>query len=350
MTEDPRVVFGEGALSRLPVDLSAAGYSRAYLVTTRGRAETVKEIRNLMGKSLIDVFSGAIEHVPVQVTGVAEIALRKANPDVIIALGGGSPIGLAKALVLRTGLPLVAIPTTYSGSEMTSIYGETNESGKKTGRDSRVVPRIIFYDPKLTCNLPAAVSAASGLNALAHSIEALYAGNATSFSNQRAEESIRLLTQSLPRVVADPVDLAARSDALRGAQFAGEALNSTSMGLHHRICHVLGGMFRLPHAKTHSVMLRFVVAYNFNAAPDAMRRIETIMGYGNAVAGVESLCASLPVPASLQEIGFRKSDIEPAAREIAAGDYPNPRPVTSESVTIVLKRAFTGECAAPLSE
>lgn len=337
-----RVVFGEGASARLSQDLTEAGFHKVFVLTTRGRASAVAGITATLGDSLVGTFSEAIEHAPIDVTDKAERELRNADADVIVAIGGGSPIGLGKALVLRTGLPLVAIPTTYSGSEMTSIYGETNAAGKTTGRDARVAPRIIIYDPDLTLDLPVEVSATSGVNAIAHGVESLYAPNATTTSDEHAEQAISLLASSLPRIMANPSNAIARNDALRGAQLAGEALNATAMGLHHRICHVLGGSFGLPHAKTHSVILRYVVAYNFDSARQAMTRVARALNCKNAIGGIEDLCNKLPIPRSLAEIGFAEQQIEAAAKEVAAGDYPNPRAVTVGSVSTILRSAWSG--------
>lgn len=348
--ESTRIVFGEDAFLHLTSNLRLIGLFRPFVVTTRGRANELERMRLLLGSSLAGVFDGAAEHVPVAVTRLAEKALRKSNADGIVALGGGSAIGLAKALVLRTNLPLAAVPTTYSGSEMTAIYGETDETGKKTGKDQRVAPRIVIYDPLLTLDLPVETSAASGLNALAHSIEALYSPNANQFSEKYALESIPLLAESLPQIVTAPQDVAQRTNALKGAQLAGAALNSASMGLHHRICHVLGGSFGLPHAKTHAVMLRYVVAYNFNTAENAMRQVEEAMKAGNAITGVGKLCDILPVPRSLGAIGFHESDIGRAAEEIVTGSYANPRKATETDTVKILRAAFIGADPIPLSQ
>jgi maleylacetate reductase len=337
-----RVVFGEGSIDRLALDIGEAGYCSVFIVTTRGRAKLAEKITAPLGNSLAGVFSDAVEHTLVETTNRAEAEIKRAEADAIVAIGGGSAIGLGKALVLRTGLPLVAVPTTYSGSEMTSIYGETDATGKKTGKDARVAPKLIIYDPNLTLDLPADVSAASGVNALAHSIESLYAPNATTASDERAEQSIRLLASSLPRIVVNPSNSAARNDALQGAQLAGEALSATAMGLHHRICHVLGGSFRMPHAKTHAVILRYVVAYNFDSSRQAMTRIARAMGCRNAIAGIEDLCGKLPIPRNLAEIGLHEDQVDAAAAEIAAGSYPNPRPVTANSVAALLQAAWQG--------
>lgn len=346
----PLVIFGEGALKEVKTQLHNAGFFKPFVVTTCGRANQLDALLSILGDSVAGHFDNALEHTPVSVTDAAERALRESGADIIVALGGGSPIGLGKALVLRTALPLAAIPTTYSGSEMTSVYGETDEAGKKTGRDQRVAPRIIFYDPLLTLDLPPATAAASGLNALAHSVEALYASNANESSCQCAIESIQLLSQSLPELVAAPADLGARNRALKGAQLAGDALNTTTMGLHHRICHVLGGSFRLPHANTHAVMLRYVVAYNFNAAENGMRQVEEAMKVENAITGVSNLCDNLPVPRNLGTLGFYESDIGRAAQEIVSGNYPNPRQASETDAVRILSAALIGAEPFPLSE
>lgn len=341
--ELPRVVFEAGSLSRLPVELAAYGFNRIFVVTTRGRARNLATIEKLLGQSLAGSFVDAVEHVPKSVTDMAERELRRTAPDVIVAVGGGSPIGLGKALAVRSGLPLVAVPTTYSGSEMTSIYGETDESGKKTGRDTRALPRMVLYDPLLTLGLPAETSATSGMNALAHSVEAMYAPDATVTTSAWAEQSIRLLSQSLPQIVADISNVDLRATALSGAHFAGKALGATSMGLHHRICHVLGGSFGLPHAKTHSVMLQHVVSFNASHAVEAMNRIANALGSKHAEEGITGLGRALPIPRTLAQLGFSESGITKAAAEIVKGNYPNPRPVTIPDVVQILERALSGE-------
>ncbi len=328
MTEGvtPHVILEAGALARLPAELAALGLCRPFIVSTRGRSQVVEELETLFHGSLTGSFLDAAEHVPIAITDAAEVVIRSSRPDVIVAIGGGSAIGLGKALVLRTGIPLAAIPTTYSGSEMTPIYGITDSTGKHTGRDSRVVPRLVMYDPLLTLDLPAEVSATSGMNALAHSVEAAYAANATTITSQWAENSIQVLAHSLPRLVTDPSNIAARTEALFGSHLAGKALGATSMALHHRICHVLGGSFGLPHAKTHAVLLPYVAEFNRSAFATQ----------------ITSLAQTLPLPRTLAAIGFGESEVEKAASEIAASNYPNPRPVSIQDIVEILEMAIKG--------
>lgn len=338
----PEVVFEEGAFLKVAALLEAQGSRRPFVVTTAGRRKEFSSLETASSVRL-EIFDGAVEHVPVEVTDRAEALLRRAEADSIVSLGGGSATGLGKALALRTSLPLIAVPTTYSGSEVTSIYGLTDRDGKKTGRDARVLPRLVIYDPLLTLGLPPGVSAASGMNALAHSVEALYASNASAESSAWAERSIRDLAAALPVLMDDPTDLTARSQAMRGSQLAGMALNATVMGLHHRICHVLGGSFGMPHAKTHAVILPYVVSFNSPHAEDAMSRIAGALGVSDAPSGIRALVRSLPLPRSLAELGFSKENIPGAAREIAEANYPNPAPVSAEDVERILTKAWKGE-------
>ena len=268
-----RVVFAPDAFAELPAELHRLSAERAFVVSTPGRLASLPPLQPLLDPRLAATFDGAVEHVPVDVVERALEQCARANADVCVAIGGGSSIGLGKAIARETGLPLLAVPTTYSGSEMTSIWGMTDAGGKKTGRDPRVAPRVVVYDPALTLALPPLVSAASGMNAMAHAVEALYAANASPVALSLAEEAARLLASSLPLIASTPHDGDARANALAGAHLAGRALDLAAMGLHHRLCHILGGSFGLPHARTHAALLPYVVAFNAPAAPTAMRRL-----------------------------------------------------------------------------
>jgi maleylacetate reductase len=237
-------------------------------------------------------------------------------------------------------LPVIALPTTYAGSEMTSVYGMTEAGQKRTGRDARVAPRLVIYDPDLTMSLPAGVGAASGMNAIAHAVEAMYAADVSPVATAAAVESIASFNSALPRIVANPADADARALALRGAHLAGIALELASMGLHHKICHVLGGTFGLPHAETHAVLLPHVVAFNAPAAPDAMARIAASLDAPDAAQGLRDLSASLHLPATLAGLGFKASDIDRAAELVTAATYPNPRPASADDVRSMLAAAL----------
>ena len=334
-----RLLFAPGAVLELPSQLASLGLRRAFVVSAGGRAAALVPPQELLGDVLTEVYSAAREHVPVAVASKALKRFRANRADVCVAIGGGTAIGLGKAIVKETGTPLVAVPTTYSGSEMTSIWGQTDEMGKHTGRDPTVKPRLVIYDVTLTFGLPADVSAASGMNAMAHAVEAMYAENATGETRDMSDEAAHLLARSLPAVVAKGTDLQARTSALSGAHLAGRALDEASMGLHHRICHVLGGTFRLPHARTHAVMLPHVVAFNASAAPDAMQRLGAALGDTDVVASLIALSSAIGITYTLADLGFRRQDIDRAADEVTATPYPNPRPATRDDVRAILSAA-----------
>lgn len=335
-----RVVFGVGAVSRLAAELDALGLIRPFVITTPGRASALAAVLEQLSDRVVGVCDRAALHVPIERVRAAVAEVDRLSPDSLLAVGGGSAIGLAKAVALERRLPIVAVPTTYAGSEMTSIWGITDGDLKRTGRDAAVAPRLVVYDPKLTMSLPPAVSAASGMNAIAHAVEAMYAANASPDAIAAAEEALRSLAAALPAIVAHPDDLEARTLALRGAHSAGVALELAAMGLHHKICHVLGGTFGLPHAATHAAVLPHVVAFNASAAPQAMARIAAALAVDNAAAGLAALGHGLGLTMSLGALGFRAQDIDRAAELVTGSAYANPRPVTADDVRAVLLRAL----------
>lgn len=336
----PRVVFGAGSVSRLAAELDALGFSRVLLVTTAGRAPTIALVHEAAGGRVAAVCDRAALHVPIEQVRSAVADVDRLKPDALLAVGGGSAIGLAKAIALERPLPIVAVPTTYAGSEMTGIWGVTDGDVKRTGRNAAVAPRLVVYDPMLTVSLPADVSATSGMNAIAHAVEAMYAPGASPDVIAAAENALRSLSRALPSVVARPADLDARTMAMRGAQAAGLALELSAMGLHHKICHVLGGTFGLPHAPTHAAVLPHVVAFNAPAAPAAMARIAAALGVPEASAGLRALNERLGVTTALGRLGLQASDLDRAAELVASGAYPNPRPVTVEDVGVLLRAAL----------
>ncbi len=341
VTHEVRVVFGAGSLATLPAELERSGMRSVALITTPGRASDRDRVVALLGERLAGFFAGAQPQVPREVVREAQAALVHARPDALLALGGGSAIGLGKALALETGLPLAAIPTTYSGSEMTAIWGISDGKEKRTGRDPRVAPRLVIYDPVHTFDLPVAVSAASGMNAIAHCVEAAYAPEAGPVSSLLAWDGIRRLADSLPIIMESPRDHDARAEALAGAHLAGRALDMTAMGLHHKLAHILGGSFGLPHAGTHAALLPCVMAYNAPAAPEAMARIAAALRSDDAVTGIADLTRTLKTP-TLAELGFTRDMIPRAATLAAAGAYPNPRPVDEAGVRSILECAMAG--------
>jgi alcohol dehydrogenase class IV len=337
-----RVVFGAGALARLPDELDRLGAKRALLLSTPGQARSAWRLAENLGSRAAGVYDKAAMHVPLAVAEDARRVARELGADCCVALGGGSTTGLAKAIALTSGLPIVAVPTTYSGSEMTTVYGLTEGGLKRTARDARVLPKAVIYDPALTLGLPPATSAASGMNAIAHCVEALYAQDANPITSLMAEEGIRALAASMPLIVKDPSDLEARSDALYGAWLAGVALGATGVALHHKLCHTLGGSFNLPHAETHSIVLPHAARYNRDAAPEAMARVARALGAGDAPGGLYDLELKLNLETRLSAIGMREADLERAAKIALESPYPNPRPVEYEGVLALMRAAYEG--------
>ena len=334
-----RVVFGTGAVRQLAAEVERLGANRALLLSTPGRAGMVATIsKNL---PLAGVFDKVVMHTPLAAANEARRLAAELKADCCIAVGGGSTIGFGKAIALTSGLPVLAVPTTYSGSEMTTIWGLSEGGAKKTGRDPKVLPKTVIYDPELTLDLPPAVSAASGMNAIAHCVEALYAHDGNPIVSLMAEEGIRALSKSLPAIVANPKDTAARSEALYGAWLAGATISTTSVALHHKLCHVLGGL-GLPHAETHSIVLPHAVRYNYDAAREAMTRVERAVGAQPAFDAIYELETKLPLPMKLSAVGMKEADLERAARIAAEAPYPNPRKVEYAPVLDLLRAAYEG--------
>ena len=336
-----RVVFGAGSVAELAKEVDRLGAKRALLLATPGRTAMVKSVADPLGIRVAGVFDRVVMHTPLELAEEARRLAASVQADCYVVVGGGSTIGFGKAIALTSALPLLAVPTTYSGSEMTTIWGISEGGAKKTGRDPKVLPKTVIYDPALTLDLPPHVSAASGMNAMAHCVEALYAHDGNPIVSMMAEEGIRALASALPRVMENPKDIDARSDALYGAWLAGCTISTTSIALHHKLCHVLGGSFNLPHAETHSIVLPHAVRYNESAA-EAMRRIERALGKRDAAAAIYDLEKKLRLPLRLADIGMKEQDLERAARIAADAPYPNPRKVEYAPVLELLRHAYEG--------
>lgn len=344
-----RVIFQAGALSRLPEEVQRLGARRALILTTPGQRQLGERAARALGSLAAGVCSAAVMHVPREAAEAARAQAEQLSADCCVAIGGGSTIGLGKAIALTSSLPILAVPTTYAGSEMTPIYGMTENGLKTTGRDLRVLPKTVLYDPLLTRDLPADLSAASGMNAVAHAVEALYAQDANPIVSLMAEEAIRSLARALPAVVADMRDDAARADALYGAWLAGACLGAVGMALHHKICHTLGGSFNLPHAQTHAIMLPYTAHYNHAAAAGALQRVARALGGDTAAEAGALLMAlnrNLGLPASLGQIGMPEDGIRQAAKIATDNPYYNPRPVRHDDVLAMLQRAWHGDPVA----
>jgi maleylacetate reductase len=337
-----RVVFGAGSLERLPDEAARLGTQKLLVLSTPRKRALADDIAGRLGGRAVGVYAGAVMHVPIEVAEAGRAEAARLGADGFVGIGGGTTIGLAKGIALTTGLPIIAIPTTYSGSEMTPVQGITEGGVKRTTRDPRLLPKVVIYDPELTFDLPSAVSGPSGVNAIAHCVEALYAPNANPITSLMAEEGIRALGTSLPVVVREPRDPEARAQALCGAWLGGAALGAIVMGLHHKLCHVLGGTFDLPHAETHTLILPHAATYNRQAAPAAMARVARALGAADAPAALFDLARALGAEMRLAAFGLGAADLDRAAELAVESPYPNPAPVTREGVRALLQDAYDG--------
>jgi maleylacetate reductase len=342
-----RVVFGVGTLKRLGEEAERIGVKRALVLCTPGQKELAAKAVAELGPCAAGVYPRAMMHVPKEIALDASEEVRRCRADCTVAIGGGSTIGLAKAVSLETGLPSIAVPTTYAGSEMTTIYGLTEHGLKVTGRDARVLPKVTIYDSFLTLSVPPKVVGPSGMNAIAHCVEALYAPDANPVTSLLAEEAIRSLTKYLPIVVREPQNLEARSGALYGAWLAGSALGAVAMGLHHKLCHTLGGAFNRPHAETHAVLLPDVVRYNTGYAKEVIARLSRALGEPDSASGLVKLAKAVGAPTSLKSIGLQENLLDRAADLAVKNPYYNPRPVERNGIRLLLENAYHGVLSDP---
>ncbi|MCC8943834.1 maleylacetate reductase [Bradyrhizobium sp. Arg62] len=338
-----RVVFGSGTLGTVNAEVRRLGGKRALVLTSSEQMTQGVSLADELGSLCAGIFSDATMHTPVEVTERALTALRTCQADCVISLGGGSTIGLGKALALRTGVNQLCIPTTYAGSEMTPILGETRDGRKTTLRSAAVLPETVVYDVDLTMTLPAKLAATSGINAIAHAAEALYAQEANPVISLMAEEGIRALAHALPVIAVTSDDHDARTEALYGAWFCGVCLGTVGMALHHKLCHVLGGRFDLPHSEMHAIVLPHALAYNAAAAPDAAARIAKAVDANNAATGLFDLSRRLGTKRGLREIGMPEDGIDRAADLAIVDAYWNPRSLERDAIRDLIARAWAGE-------
>lgn len=339
----PRVVFGAGCLQQLEREVDLLGAKRALVLSTPEQRVSAEMIAERLGARCAGVFDRAVMHVPIETARAAREEAARVGADCAIAIGGGSTTGLGKAIALESTLPILAIPTTYAGSEMTPIWGITEAGVKKTGRDPRVLPQSVMYDANLTFGLPVRLSVTSGINAIAHAAEGLYAQDANPIHSLLAEEGIRALATGLPQVVASPGDADARSQCLYGAWLCGAVLGSVGMSLHHKLCHTLGGTFNLPHAETHTIVLPHALAYNAAAATAAMARIAAALGVQHAPQGVFDLASRLGAPTALKDIGMPSDGLDRVAELATTNAYGNPRPLDRGAIRQLLQDAWEGK-------
>lgn len=337
-----RVRFEIGGRHNLSSDIEAVGGAKALIITTPEQLKQGEELATDLGARAVGLLSKATIHTPATVTDEAMKMVTQSGADCLIAIGGGSTIGLGKAIAYRTDLPQIVLPTTYAGSEATPVLGQTENGRKATLRSTRVQPEAILYDAELVRSLPVSMTVTSGLNAMAHAVEALYAKDSNRMSSELSTAGLKAFVSGLPAVVAEPENLNAREDTLFGAWLCGTVLAQVGMALHHKLCHALGGTLNLPHAETHAILLPHATAYNEPAAKRALLPLAEMLNSDTASGGLYDFAIKLGAPTSLRSLGVSESDLEKAADLAVSNPYWNPQPVERHAVRILLQNAFEG--------
>ncbi len=344
-----RVVFGAGRRREAATEIDALGAKRVVIVAGELEEAMATDIAEILGERVAGRFSDVAQHVPADAARAAVACVDEARADGVVTVGGGSATGFGKAIALERKVSFLAVPTTYAGSEMTAIWGLSEGGRKQTGSDLRVKPQTVIYDPELTLSLPARIAGPSGMNAMAHAVEALYGPGANPVISALAVESIRALRQALPAVCESPDSLEARSQALYGTYLAGVALATGGTALHHKACHVLGGMFNLNHGDMNAVMLGHALAYNAPAIPAELARIADALGVEAAAApgALFDTAAAIGAPTSLEAIGMPADGIDEAARRVVVEAAANVRPPEPDGIRRMLSDAYHGRRPAP---
>lgn len=336
-----RILFGSGRSADVGAAVEALGCKRALVLSTPHQKAEAEALSDRLGALSVGVFAGAVMHTPVDVTDAALKLVQDTKADCVVSLGGGSTTGLGKAIAYRTDLPQVVIPTTYAGSEVTPILGQTEGGRKTTVRNASILPEVVIYDPDLTLGLPVGMSVTSGLNAMAHAVEGLYARDRNPVSTLMALDGLRAFRDSLPVLINNPQQAEARAEALYGAWLCGTVLGTVGMALHHKICHTLGGSFDTPHAETHAVMLPHTAAFNAEAAQTELSAAAGLFD-GSIGGGLWDFAKSIGAPLSLKDFGLTQADLDRAAEIATENPYWNPRPIDLKSIRALLQQAWEG--------
>ncbi|MBO9448317.1 maleylacetate reductase [Ruegeria sp. R14_0] len=337
-----KVRFGQGLRNDICAELSELGSAKALVLSTPQQVDMAMELATTIGDRAAGVFTRATMHTPVDVTEEAVEHAQSVQADSIVSIGGGSTIGLGKAIALRTGLPQIAVPTTYAGSEATPILGQTEGGIKTTLTDPKVLPRVILYDPELVASLPPAMTVTSALNAMAHAAEALYAKDRTEQTTELAIDGLKAFATGLPKVIEQPGDLTARAETQKGAWACGTVLGLVGMALHHKLCHTLGGSFNLPHAETHAIVLPHAIAYNAQDVPELLAPISKVLGGTNPGQALWSFAEQMGAPMALKDLGLAEADLDRATEIALKNPYWNPRPITADGLRVLLQNAWAG--------
>lgn len=337
-----RVIFGRGTLAQVGAEVARLGRHRALVLATPHQAGEAAALAGVLGDLACGTFTEAAMHTPVEISEKAVAAYRALGGDCVVAVGGGSTIGLAKAIALRVGADQVVVPTTYAGSEMTDILGETADGQKTTRRDPAIRPEVVIYDVDLTLTLPAAMTVTSALNAIAHGVEVLYAKDGNPILSAMAVQAMAAFKTGLPAVVSDPGDVEARAQVLYGAWLCSTGLGYAAMALHHKLCHTLGGSFGMPHSETHAILIPHTAAFNAVAVPDALAPVAAVFG-GSIGGGLWDFAKACGAPLALRDLGLTPADLDRAAEIATANPYDNPRPFDRADIRALLQDAWAGK-------
>ena len=337
-----RVVFGAGTLSRAQEEVRRLGHDKVLVLSTPHQKADAEKLAESLGDLARGIFAGAVMHTPVELTETAVEAFRASGATAVVSLGGGSTTGLGKAIAVRTGADQVVIPTTYAGSEMTDILGETAAGEKTTRRSPDIRPETVIYDVDLTLSLPVGLTVTSAMNAIAHAMEAFYAPDRNPVIELMCRDAMVAFRDGIPRLIEDPQNRDARTKALYAAWCCSTALGYVSMALHHKLAHVFGGSFDTPHAETHAILLPYTTAFNEQAVPDLLRPIADTFGGGSAGGGLWDFAQSVGSPLSLKAIGIEESDLDRATAIAVKNAYANPRPIDPGSIRELLQAAWEG--------
>jgi alcohol dehydrogenase class IV len=335
-----RTVFGYGTLATLGTEAEQLGLARPVVICSPGRIELGRKLAGLLAPAQAHVCDAGLTAMPKEAFDRLMGEIEQTKADGIVAVGGGSPIGLLKAAGAATQLPSIAVVTSYSGSEMAPNWYVGSGQDRYCGDSLHALPKVAIYDPELTLTLPPAASAASGMNAMNHAVESLYGPDTNPVIQDRAEEAVRLLGRSLPRIVDDPADREARYDALLGAWQA--AMFRATSGIGHIIAQRVRTLFGLVHAESHAVAVPYGVGFNREAAPKAMARIARALGADDAARGLYDLNVRLGLATGYKALGVPADGLDRAVAVISKMSYPNPRTPTEDDIRGLLGRAFDG--------
>ena len=338
-----RVVFGDGSVRAVPDELEALGARTTMIIASGSSRSAADALHEQMGDRVVARIDQVNPHVPLVDIERARNLAATSSSEAVVSIGGGSAVGLGKNIALALPVKHLAVPTTYSGSEMTPVHGHTADGVKRSGRDPQAKPNTVVYDPELSRALPMAVTAGSVMNAMAHCIEALYAERRNPVTSSIATEGLRALRSGLVRVVSDQHDRDGRTSLLYGAFLAGTALGAVGIAIHHKICHVLGGTFGLSHGDANAVILPQAVAATAPFEPEVMARVAEALERADPAAGLFDLAAAAGAPSSLAQLGMKEVDLDRAADLILENPGFSPRPVERLWIRQLLDGAFLGK-------